>query len=116
MPFAFTEHGVIMLASLLRSDMAVQTSIRITRAFVAMRNYIMSARVIEAELSELRAKLKSLEKDSEDNLEAMNDLSEDMRQEVDNIYRAIAALSTKVDPPKTESKRPRIGFKTGQDI
>ena len=31
MPFAFTEHGVIMLASLLRSDLAVQASIRITK-------------------------------------------------------------------------------------
>ena len=41
-PFAFTEHGVIMLASLLRSDIAVQASIRITRAFVAMRNEISS--------------------------------------------------------------------------
>lgn len=41
-PFAFTEHGVIMLASLLRSDIAVQSSIRITRAFVAMRNEISS--------------------------------------------------------------------------
>ena len=42
MPYAFTEHGTIMLASLLRSDIAVQASIKITRAFVAMRNYIMS--------------------------------------------------------------------------
>jgi len=48
MPFAFTEHGVIMLASLLRSDIAIQTSIKITRAFVAMRSYIISTRHLEA--------------------------------------------------------------------
>ena len=57
MPFAFTEHGVIMLASVLRSDLAVHTSIKITRAFVAMRNYVMSTKLIETELAELRAKL-----------------------------------------------------------
>lgn len=36
LPFAFTEHGVIMLASVLRSEIAIQTSILITRAFVAI--------------------------------------------------------------------------------
>ena len=40
LPFAFTEHGVVMLASLLRSDIAVTMSIQITRAFVAMRQTI----------------------------------------------------------------------------
>ena len=95
MPYAFTEHGTIMLASLLRSDIAVQASIKITRAFVAMRNYIMSTRHIEAELSELRAKLQLLEHSDEENLEAINDLSEDMRSEISAIYEAIAALSVK---------------------
>ena len=113
MPFAFTEHGVIMLASLLRSELAVQTSIRITRAFIAMRNYIMSTKLIEAELSELREKLTRLERDNEDNLEAMNDLSEDMRQEIDNIYKAIAALSIKASSPDRCAPRQKIGFKTG---
>ena len=40
LPYAFTEHGVVMLASILRSDRAIQASVRITRAFVSMRNYI----------------------------------------------------------------------------
>ena len=49
----------------------------------------------------------------EDNLEAINDLSEDMRQEIDTIYQAIAALSIK--EPKQEEPRRKIGFKTGAD-
>jgi hypothetical protein len=114
MPFAFTEHGVIMLASLLRSDIAVQASIKITRAFVAMRNYIMSTRHIEAELSELRAKLQLLERSDEENLEAINDLSEDMRSEVSAIYAAIAALSAKIQPQPGQPRR-KIGYKTGTD-
>lgn len=114
MPYAFTEHGTIMLASLLRSDIAVQASIKITRAFVAMRNYIMSTRHIEAELSELRAKLQLLEHSDEENLEAINDLSEDMRSEISSIYEAIAALSVKIQPP-ADRPRQKIGYKTGAD-
>ena len=114
MPYAFTEHGTIMLASLLRSDIAVQASIKITRAFVAMRNYIMSTRHIEAELSELRAKLQLLEHSDEENLEAINDLSEDMRSEISAIYEAIAALSVKIQPP-TGQPRQKIGYKTSAD-
>ena len=110
MPFAFTEHGVIMLASLLRSDIAIQTSIKITRAFVAMRNYIMSTQHLESELAALKAKLELLERNDEENLEAINDLSEDVRKEIDNIYMAIAALSVK---PAAEPDKPskKIGFK-----
>ena len=66
--FAFTEHGVIMLASVLRNELAVQASIQITRAFVSMRNYILSTRNLEAELVKLRSRLELLEKNNEDNL------------------------------------------------
>ena len=40
-PFAFTEHGIIMLASVLRSREATLVSLRIVRAFVAMRKFLM---------------------------------------------------------------------------
>ncbi len=42
MPFAFTEQGVAMLSSVLRSDTAVEVNIRIMRAFTAMRNFMLS--------------------------------------------------------------------------
>ena len=114
LPYAFTEHGVIMLAGILRSETAIQTSIKITRAFIAMRNYIMSTRSIEAELSALRARLQLLERADEETLEAVNDLSEDVRAEISTIYQAIAALSVKVNPPQPPQQR-KIGFKTGND-
>ena len=79
------------------------------RAFVAMRNYITTTTQITAELAEIRAKLVLLERADEDNAEAVNDLSEDMRQELDNIYQAIAALSIKV--PQATKQRAQIGFK-----
>ena len=112
--FAFTEQGVAMLASVLRSERSVKVNISIMRAFVAMRNYIMSTRHIEAELSELRVKLQLLERSDEENLEAINDLSEDMRNEVSAIYAAIAALSAKIQP-QSGYPRQKIGCKTSAD-
>ena len=111
MPFAFTEQGVAMLSSVLKSERAIQVNRSIIRAFVAMRNYIMSTKTISAELEAIKAKLELLERNDEDNLEAINDLSEDMRQEIDTIYQAIAALSVK-EPPQKEPQRQKIGFKT----
>lgn len=108
-PFAFTEMGVAMLSSVLRSETAIRVNRAIMRAFVAMRNYITTTTTITAELTEIRAKLALLERSNEDNAEAINDLSEDMRHELDNIYEAIAALSVKV--PKPAPPRQPIGFK-----
>ncbi len=109
MPFAFTEQGVAMLSSVLRSRTAIQANIAIMRAFVAMRNYITTTTTVTAELSEIRARLALLERADEDNAEAVNDLSEDMRKELDNIYEAIAALSVRI--PEVKKPREPIGFK-----
>ena len=97
-----------MLSGLLNSDVAINANIVIMRAFVAMRNYITSTQTVTAELAEIRAKLELLERNDEDNAEAINDLSEDMRKELDNIYEAIAALSVKV--PKAHKPRRPIGY------
>ena len=42
MPFVFTEQGVAMLSGVLKSDTAIEVNIRIMRAFIAMRSFIMS--------------------------------------------------------------------------
>jgi hypothetical protein len=112
MPFAFTEQGVAMLSSVLKSERAILVNRSIIRAFVAMRHHIMTSKTLSAELEAIKTKLELLERNDEDNLEAINDLSEDIRQEIDTIYQAIAALSVK----KQEQEQPRqkIGFKTGQ--
>ena len=110
MPYAFTEQGVAMLSGLLNSDVAINANIAIMRAFVAMRNYIMTTTTVTAELSEIRARLALLEQTGKENAEAVSDLSEDMRHEIDTIYDAIAALSVKM--PKANTERQSIGFKT----
>ena len=82
------------------------------KAFVAMRNYIATTTAVTAELAEIRAKLALLERNDEDNAEAINNLSEDMRKELDNIYEAIAALSVKT--PQAQPPRRPIGYKLSE--
>ena len=53
-PFAFTEHGVTMLASVLKSEIAVKASIQIVKAFVSMRHFVQSNSQIFAELKSIR--------------------------------------------------------------
>ena len=110
LPYVFTEQGVAMLSSVLHSSTAIQVSISIIDAFVAIRSYIISTSSFSAELKAIKAKLELLERNDEDNLETINDLSEDMRREIDTIYQAIAALSVKDQLENTP--RPKIGFKT----
>ena len=112
-PFAFTEIGVAMLSGVLRSEVAVEANRAIMRAFVAMRNYIATTSTVTAELEALKAKIALLERNDEDNAEAINDLSEDMRRELDALYNAIGALSIKPQPV-APPRRP-IGYKKSED-
>ena len=108
-PYVFTEQGVAMLSAVLKSPTAVSVSIGIMNAFVAARRLMLQNREHEFAIEELRMKMKMLEDALENNLGAVNDLSEEMRKELDNIYDAIGALSVKVqDPPK--NKMNPVGF------
>lgn len=98
-----------MLSAVLKSDVAVKVSIAIMHAFVAIRNYIATTTTVTAEIEAIKSKLALMERNDEDNMEAINDLSEDMRKEIDNIYLAIAALSVK--PQEVDKPRNPIGFK-----
>lgn len=108
-PFAFTEQGVAMLSSVLKSDVAIATNIAIMRAFVQVREYLMTTSSLSAELKELRAKVDLLAMQQEEDLGAMNDLSEEVRNDIDNLYLAIAALSSKIEQRQREPRN-KIGF------
>ena len=109
-PFVFTEQGIAMLSSVLHSETAIQANIAIMRAFVQVREYLMTASSVSAELRELRARVDLLALQQEEQLEAVNDLSEDVRQDIDNLYLAIGELAARLEEKKNEP-RPRIGFK-----
>ena len=108
-PFAFTEEGVAMLSGVLRSSVAVQVNRAIMRAFVAMNNYLIQVSQYSAELAELRSRLLLVEREVRENLEAKNDMSEDVRRDFDTVFEAIGALSVKL--PEARKPAQKIGFK-----
>jgi hypothetical protein len=110
LPFAFTEQGVAMLSGLLHSDVAIAANIAIMRAFVQVRAYLATASSVSAELKELKARMDLLAMQREEDLGAMNDLSEDVQKDIDNLYLAIGELASRLEEKKDEPRR-RIGFK-----
>ena len=59
LPWVFTEHGAIMLAAVLNSDIAVQASVRVVRAFVRLREMVAANAQLAAKLEELERRLDS---------------------------------------------------------
>jgi hypothetical protein len=62
LPFAFTEHGALMAASVLNSPKAVEMSILVVRAFVRLRQILASNRQLAAKLNELEQKIAAHDK------------------------------------------------------
>ena len=56
-PWAFTEHGAIMLATVLNSDVAVEASVRVVRAFVRLREMVATNSALAAKFVELESRL-----------------------------------------------------------
>ena len=54
LPYAFTEHGVTMLAAILKSDKAVAMNIAIVRAFIALRQFALNYKELAAQILELK--------------------------------------------------------------
>ncbi|MFA5781764.1 MAG: ORF6N domain-containing protein [Bacteroidales bacterium] len=90
LPFAFTEQGVSMLSTVLRSKTAIQVNIAIMRAFVVMRQYYMNYK-------ELKLQIEKLEKE--------------MNLKFKDIYEALKYL---LEPPRTPRKQ--IGYKTPDSL
>ncbi len=90
LPFAFTEYGVAMLANVLKSKKARQTSIAIVRAFIALKQFALNYKEITDKLAEMENKNNKQFKDVYD---AINYLLRKDRQEIE------------------QKERKRIGFK-----
>lgn len=74
LPYAFTEHGAIMLASVLNSQRAVETSIYVVRAFVRLREVLDSHKELALKLKELESKVEGHDEQIRDIIEAINHL------------------------------------------
>lgn len=95
-----------MLSSVLRSDIAVQTSVLITRAFVAMRQMIANSPVIMS--AQLQKEMKELKEYIEDVFADQNDINEDTRIQLELINQTLAELQVK---NREFKERKRIGYK-----
>lgn len=91
LPYAFTEHGVLMLANVLKSEQAIQMSIRIIEIFVKVREMLLTHK-------DILLKLEQLEKQVVQNSE-----------EIQVIFNVMKQL---LDSP--QEPRKAIGFKTSE--
>ena len=87
LPYAFTEHGAIMAASVLNAPRAIEISVFVVRAFVKLREMASTHRELAKKLTELEQRLEGHD------------------EKIDAIFEAIQQLMT---PP--EKKRKKIGF------
>ena len=87
-PWVFTEHGALMLASVLNSEIAVQASVRVVRAFVRLREMVAANAQLAVKLEELERRF-----DSHD----------------DAIANLFATLKQLLEPPEAPKRR-EIGF------
>jgi phage regulator Rha-like protein len=99
LPYAFTEHGVAMLSSVLNSERAVQMNILIVRAFVKLREVLATHR-------ELARKMERLEHTQKDHSAVLSIVVKDVQDLERKVKRGFKNLRI---PTR---RKPRIGFIT----
>jgi len=108
-PYAFTENGVAMLSSVLKSPLAIQVNIGIMRAFTEFRKMAASLSLpnTAVDVAQLRKDFEELKLDIEDILHDQNDINESTRIQLEAIDAAIAELQAE---HRKRPKRKPIGF------
>ena len=99
LPYAFTEQGVAMLSSVLRSPTAIQVNIAIMRAFVMARQIVVETKENALAIEDLRPRMQMLEQALAYNQEATDNLSEEVKREMKKIYKVLSALTAKKEEP-----------------
>ncbi len=94
LPFAFTEHGVTMLASVLRSEKAIKMNIAIVRAFIALRQFAINYKDLAEQITELKQ------------------IVGNHGGQLNHIYNALESLLDDKASQKKWEDRERIGFKS----
>lgn len=90
LPYAFTEHGILMLSSVLKSDKAIQTNIQIMRIFTKVRQMLLDTTEIKVDILQIQKKLENHDK---------------------NIELVFSYLDELTDKKQDESERVKIGYK-----
>jgi hypothetical protein len=90
LPSVFTEHGVLMLSSVLNSDKAIQTNIQIMRIFTKVRQLLLDTTEIKIDILQIQKKLKNHDK---------------------NIELVFSYLDELTEKKESEKPRTKIGYK-----
>lgn len=96
-PFVFTEHGVLMLSSVLNSQRAIQVNIRIMRVFNQIRTAIMGTTDIRLEIAEIKHAVEKISKkqDGQDkNIELIFGYIDRLQENVERPYKGITVVSS----------------------
>ncbi len=94
LPLVFTEHGVVMLANVLRSQKARKTSLSIVRAFIALKQFALNYLEISNQLKVLEGKY---------------------NKQFNDVFEAINFLIQKDKKATTQANRKKIGFKSDNE-
>lgn len=115
-PFAFTEHGAVMLASVLKSPSAIQMSVFVTRAFIAMRQALSALLTMDLKVEQLSHKVDQLNAYIEEILHDQNDVNQMQERTNNEIAIQIEVINDVLDELRNAKSQPRtpIGFKTNQ--
>ena len=106
LPYAFTKHGALMLASVLRSPSAIQMSVMVTRAFIAMREALSGMMSVNYKMEQLSHKVDNLSARVDEILHEQSDNNIEIAVQIEALNDALDQLREKPSTP-----RKRIGFK-----
>ena len=106
LPFAFTELGVAMLSSVLKSSSAIKVNRDIMRAFVALR-HIAEMPNTDDRLKMIEVEIQNIKDEMNDTLADQNDINESTRHQLEAISTALAELQAE---HRQQPKRKPIGF------
>ncbi len=111
LPYAFTENGIAMLSSVLRSEVAIEVNIRIMRTFVAMRTSLSQIEKLSFDIENIRHRISELNNYVDNILSDQNDINEDTAQQLQRIQESLADLHARNAEVEEFDKRKKIGFK-----
>ena len=113
LPYAFTELGIAMLSSVLRSETAIQVNINIMRAFVAIRHAVSAWQGVNLKVEQLSHKVDQLNNYVEEILHDQNDINKMQDETNTEIALQIEAINNALDQlrEKPTAPRKRIGYK-----
>ena len=113
LPYAFTELGIAMLSSVLRSETAIQVNINIMRAFVAIRHAVSAWQGVNLKVEQLSHKVDQLNNYVEEILHDQNDINRMQDETNTEIAFQIEAINNALDQLREKPAKPRrrIGYK-----